>query len=358
MSYYHSCTLTHPGLGRSRVIKAGTSSELQQKVEVQKRIWNDLYARQREASSRRQDKANKAARLEEAQDEAESRTREAQQILTSIRTTLVANLGRKLSFSWDDKRNHFPYPVAQPEVVYHDFPVQPQPTDAAFTPHFGMLDKLVGPFHDKKVAECQQLYQQALFNWESSCAQFGQSNDRLEADYLARIQKWKTDKHAFEQTQANALAAADLKLQRYKAGNAPEVIEFNTKILEQSAYPDFFEKNFDLDYNGVKRVLIVNYDLAAFADFPKLESVKYVKSKDSFVESTLTTKAAGELYASFVFQVCLRTVQEIFLSDVAKSSTVLALTAMSRRQTRRQETSNAPASWPSTRRRVLLFHLT
>ena len=318
MSYYYSYTLTHSGLGRSRVIKAATRGELQQKVDAQNRIWNDLYARQREANSRRQDKANKAAHLEEAQDEAESRTREAQQVLTSIRTTLATSLGRRLSFSWDDKRNHFPYPVAQPEVVYHDFPVQPQPTDAAFTPHFGMLDKLVGPFHDKKVAECQQLYQQALSSWESTCTQLGQSNDRLEADYLARIQKWKTDKHAFEQAQTNALAAADLKLQRYKAGNAPEVIEFNTKILEQSSYPDFFEKSFDLDYNGVKRVLIVNYDLPAFEDFPKLESVKYVKAKDSFTESTLSAKAAGELYASFIFQVCLRTVQEIFSSDVAK----------------------------------------
>jgi restriction system protein len=318
MSYYYSYTLTHSGLGRSRVIKAATRGELQQKVDAQNRIWNDLYARQREANSRRQDKANKAAHLEEAQDEAENRTREAQQVLTSIRTTLATSLGRRLSFSWDDKRNHFPYPVAQPEVVYHDFPVQPQPTDAAFTPHFGMLDKLVGPFHDKKVAECQQLYQQALSSWESTCAQLGQSNDRLEADYLARIQKWKTDKHAFEQAQTNALAAADLKLQRYKAGNAPEVIEFNTKILEQSSYADFFEKSFDLDYNGVKRVLIVNYDLPAFEDFPKLESVKYVKAKDSFTESTLSSKAAGELYASFIFQVCLRTVQEIFSSDIAK----------------------------------------
>jgi len=318
MSYYYSYTLTHSGLGRSRVIKAATRNELQQKVDAQNRIWNDLYAKQREANSRRQDKANKAAHLEEAQDEAENRTREAQQVLTSIRSTLVASFGRRLSFSWDDRRNHLPYPVAQPEVTYHDFPVQPQATDPAFTPHFGMLDKIVGPFHDKKVAEAQQIYQEALSNWESACAQIGQNNDRLEADYLARIQKWKNDKHAFEQAQANALAISDLKLQRYKAGNASEVIEFNTKILEQSAYPDFFEKSFDLDYNGVKRVLIVNCDLPAFADFPKLESVKYVKAKDSFTESTLSAKAASELYASFVFQVCLRTAQEIFAADIAQ----------------------------------------
>jgi tellurite resistance protein len=318
MSYYYSYTLTHSGLGRSRVIKASTQNELQQQVAAQNRIWNELYARQREADLRRQEKANKAAHLEQAQDEAENWTKEARQVLTSIRTTLATSVGRRLSFSWDDRRNHLPYPAAQPEVTYHDFPVQPQATDPAFMPHFGMLDKLVGPFHDKKVAEAQQLYQEALSNWGRICAQIGQSNDRLEADYLARIQKWKTDKHAFEQAQTNALAASDLKLQRYKAGNAPEVIEFNTKILEQSTYPDFFEKSFDLDYNGVKRVLIVNYDLPAFFDFPKRESVKYVKAKDSFTESTLSAKAASELYASFVFQVCLRTVQEILVADITK----------------------------------------
>jgi restriction system protein len=214
--------------------------------------------------------------------------------------------------------NHVPYPIAQPEVTYHNFPIQPQPTDAAFTPHFGILDKLVGPLHDKKVAECQQLYQQALSSWESTCAQLGQSNDRLEVDYLTRIEKWKADKHAFEQTQAKAVAAADLKLQRYRSGSAQEVVEFNTKVLEQSPYPEFFEKSFDLDFNGVKRVLIVNCDLPAFDNFPRLESVKYVKAKDSFTESTLSAKAVGELYASFIFQVGLRTVQEIFASDAAK----------------------------------------
>ena len=318
MSYYYSYTLTHPGLGRSRVIKAETRNELQQKVDAQSRIWNDMYARQRQASAKRQASANKAAHLQEAQEESESRTREAQGILNSIRATLPSSVGHRFTFSWDDRRNHVPYPIAQPEVTYHNFPVQPQPTDAAYTPHFGILDKIVGPLHDKKVAECQLLYQQALSNWESTCAQLGQSNDRLEADYLARIEKWKTDKHAFEQTQAKAVAATDLKLQRYRSGSAPEVVEFNTKILEQSPYPEFFEKSFDLDFNGVKRVLIVNYDLPAFDDFPKLESVKYVKAKDTFAESTLSAKAASELYASFVFQVCLRTVQEIFASDVAK----------------------------------------
>jgi tellurite resistance protein len=318
MSYYYSYTLTHPGLGRSRVIRGATRSEVQQKVDAQTRIWNDLYARQRQANAFRTAKANRAAHVEEAQDEAESRTKEAGQTLAAIQTVLASSLGRRLAFSWDDKRNHFPYPISQPEVAYHDFPPQPQPTDPAFIPHFGLLDKLVGPLHEKKIAEAQQHYQEALSNWESTCASLGQNNDVLEADYLARIAKWTADKHAYEQAQAAANAAVDLKQQRYKAASASEVIEYNTKILDQSSYPDFFEKSFDIDYNAVKRVLAVNYDLPAFADFPKLESVKYVKAKDTFTESNLSAKDAAAVYASFVYQICLRTVHELFDSDIAK----------------------------------------
>ena len=318
MSYYYSYTLTHPGLGRSRVIKAATRGELQQKAEAQLRIWNDLYARQREANARRQTKANKAAQLQEAQNEAEARTREAQQNLASVRATLVSSLKSRLSFSWDNPRNRLPYPIAQPEVVYHEFPAQPQQTDPTFTPHFGLLDKLVGPLHEKKVAEAQRLYDQALSDWQSNVTKLGQDNDALEADYLARIEKWKVAKHSFEQSQAAAQAATDLKQQRYQAGNAPEVIEYNTKILEQSSYPEFFEKSFDLDYNAVKRVLTVNYDLPAYIDFPSLDSVKYVKSKDSFTESNLSAKEVATLYASFVYQVCLRTLHELFTANVAQ----------------------------------------
>ena len=140
-------------------------------------------------------------------------------------------------------------------------------------------------------------------------------NDILESDYLARIESWKANKHAYEKTQADAIAAVELKTQRYMAANATEVIEYNTKILEQSQYPAFFEKSFDLDYNSVKRVLTVNYELPSFQDFPKLDSVKYVKSKDSFSESYLSNRDSAGLYASFAFQVSLRTVYELFSAD-------------------------------------------
>jgi tellurite resistance protein len=319
MSYYYTYTLTHPGLGRSRVLRAASRAELQQQAEAQLRIWNDLYARQREASARRQAKANKAAHLQDAQNEAEARTREAQEVLSSIKATLKSGIVRQLSYSWDSKKNHLPYPVPQPQVVYHQFPPQPQPDDPAYSPHFGLLDKVVGPLREKKVAGAQKLYDDALAAWQSTCASIGHNNDILEADYLARIEDWKTKKHAFEKAQADANAAVDLKTRRYMAGSATEVIEYNSRILEQSEYPPFFEKSFDLDYNSVKRVLLVNYDLPSFDDFPKLDSVKYVKSKDTFSESYLSNREAADLYASFAYQVCLRTIRELFSADAANA---------------------------------------
>jgi tellurite resistance protein len=319
MGYYYSYNLTHSGLGRSRLIKAATRTELQQKAEAQLRIWNDLYARQREANARRQSKANKAAQLNDALNEAVSKTNEAQQVLRSIRTTLTGSLARQPYFSWDDKRNHLPYPVPQPQVTYHEFPAQPVETDTAFAPHLGLLDKLVGPLHEKKVADAQKLYEQALADWQRNCATIGQNNDVLETDYLARITQWKTNKHAYEKAQEDANAAVQLKMHRYCVASTAEVTEYNTHILEQSEYPDFFEKSFDLDYNPVKRVLIVNYDLPSFDEFPRLDSVKYIKSKDAFSETNISNREATALYAGFAFQMCLRTVRELFSADGANT---------------------------------------
>lgn len=318
MSYLYTVTVSHPGLGRSKVLKAPTRSELQQKADTQSRVWNDLYKKQLDANARRQVKANKAAHLEDAQNEAEERTAEAQKALENIRGTLAAGLRTRLTFTWDAKANHLPFPVAQPQVTYHPFPPQPDPANPDYVPHFGLLDKVIGPLHEKKVSEAQLRLQQANAAWQSTCERIGKENDALEADYMARMDAWKTEKHSFESRQAAAVAAANLKQERYAAASPPEVIEYNSEILKRSVYPDYFDKSFDLDFNGASRVLAIECELPALADFPRLQTVKYVKSQDTFSETNLTDKAAVDLYTDFVFQVCLRTVHELIAADTAK----------------------------------------
>jgi hypothetical protein len=165
MSYFYSATVSHAGLGRSKVIKATTQGELRDKVATQSRIWNDLYKKQCDANARRQLQANKAAHLEDAQSEAEVRTAEAQKTLDSIQATLAGSLRTHLFFSWDAKANLLPFPVAQPEVAYHSFPAQPDPKDPEYAPHFGLLDKVIGPLHEKKISEAQTRLQQAMDAW-------------------------------------------------------------------------------------------------------------------------------------------------------------------------------------------------
>jgi tellurite resistance protein len=318
MSYLYSITVSHPGLGRSKVLKAATKTELEQKANTQVRTWNDLYKKQCDANARRQLKVNKAAHLEDAQNEADERTAEAQKTLESIRGTLAAGLRTKVAFSWDSNANHLPFPVAQPQVVYHPFPAPPDPTNPAYVPHFGLLDKVIGPLHERKVSEAQSRLQQAMDEWQSTCARIGKENDALEADYLARLEAWKTEKHSFESRQAAAVAAANLKQERYAAASPPEVIEYNSEILERSSYPDYFDKSFDLDYNGASKVLTIECELPGLLDLPRLQSVRYVKSQDSFAETDLSDKAAGDLYTDFVFQVCLRTIHELIEADKGK----------------------------------------
>jgi restriction system protein len=87
-------------------------------------------------------------------------------------------------------------------------------------------------------------------------------------------------------------------------------------VLSNSDYPHYFPQELDLDYNHETKILIVDYSLPSIDDMPKLNEVKYVKSKDKLVEIFLSESAVNKLYDSLIYQIALRTIHEIYESDV------------------------------------------
>ncbi len=54
-------------------------------------------------------------------------------------------------------------------------------------------------------------------------------------------------------------------------------------------------------------------------DIPRLKEVKYVKSKDELVEVFLAESVVSKLYDNLVYQVALRTIHELYESDVVNA---------------------------------------
>ena len=62
--------------------------------------------------------------------------------------------------------------------------------------------------------------------------------------------------------------------------------------------------------------MVIEYILPDLSDLPNVKEIKYIQSRDEFEEKYLSDLAVRKLYDSVVYQVCLRTIHEIFEADV------------------------------------------
>lgn len=250
-------------------------------------------------------------------------------------------------------------------------PDQPKKDAVKYQPALGFMDKLFSSHKARKEAEAKALYQQDYDKWVANCKMIDEQNavavskwedlqKTIEAKNLAarsnwersveRTQKENQDRHAYwEQTceksrachtekmklwghrkdvfyerQRETNAAIDQNRENYLAGDPGAILDYCDTVLSNSQYPDFFSKEWELDYNAGSKILVVDYILPAPEDLPTLKEVQYIQSRDEFKESHLPEKEREALYDCLLYQVTLRTIHELFEADVAEALHAIA----------------------------------
>jgi restriction system protein len=80
-------------------------------------------------------------------------------------------------------------------------------------------------------------------------------------------------------------------------------------------YPDCIPREHQIEFNPETGVLVADVRLPAPSDLPTLKEVKYVQSRDTFVEKHLSEAGRERQYESVVYQMTLRSVYELFRGD-------------------------------------------
>ena len=106
---------------------------------------------------------------------------------------------------------------------------------------------------------------------------------------------------------------------RYLGCEREAVEEYCDMVLNNSEYPDFFPKSFELQYNPDNKILIIEYDLPPKEKFPIIKEVKFIKSKNELKESSISESQLNKMFDSVMYMIALRTIHELFEADKANA---------------------------------------
>jgi restriction system protein len=129
------------------------------------------------------------------------------------------------------------------------------------------------------------------------------------------LKAWDERQTVFLEKQALKNEAVEKQRSAYLSGAADAVIEYCDMVLSASAYPDYFPQEFSLDYNPETKIVVVDYSLPPPGDLPKVREVKFVSSRQEFVEQCISQSQSDKLYDDLLYQITLRTVHELFEAD-------------------------------------------
>jgi restriction system protein len=251
------------------------------------------------------------------QNAADQLTAEAALKLDSLNRILVQTLKIDDKVDWEMLKDKIPYvyPKSFPESKPSSQPTRKPEYEA---PKIGLFEVL----WMKKaalIAQAEEQHSIDVFTWEAT-------ETKRKDDLAAAITKWeqrKADywsdhdkkKRVFEDEQSEANSRVDFLRANVANGDEDAVIEHASLVLETSDYSGLFEKSYLIQYARREKLLKVAYDLPSLDVLPRTRSVKFVKASGELKDSLITDRERNAKFESVAYQICLRTLHELFEAD-------------------------------------------
>ncbi|MCX5805137.1 MAG: restriction endonuclease [Proteobacteria bacterium] len=162
-----------------------------------------------------------------------------------------------------------------------------------------------------KFSRLEEEYQRDLAEWEKGYPR--QRAEQMER-YKKDLAKWERLHQKFLKKQKEINEPIEEAEKGYLTGEKLKVVVVAhlSKILSCSEYPSYFFKKFELDYSPSTQMLIVDYNLPAPEDLPRIKECKYVKNKGEIEAKYLSESFINSLYDDLIYQIALRTIYELY----------------------------------------------
>ncbi|MBI3195334.1 MAG: restriction endonuclease [Ignavibacteriae bacterium] len=323
--------LTHPGLNKYRLIRGTDKYVVEQKAVAQRAAWEEMWSKRVEKEVRA---LSKQSMLEEAQ----LRTKEAIEAIDELENILHHTMGVDDTIKWESLKDISIFSKPRPQLSNleppppkrEEFPFAPKETEPQYNPDIGFLDKIITSRKENKIKAAQELFETDFKRWENrkeevlkknaeSEKEYQKKHELWQTEFLRQQQFWQAEEQAFIIKQRETNEAIDKRREQYLNKNPDAILDYCELVLSNSQYPDYFPKEFDLDYNPKTKIIIVEYSLPSMDVMPTLKEVKYVQSRDELVESYLSESTVNKFYDSLIYQITLRTIHELYEADAVNA---------------------------------------
>jgi restriction system protein len=273
-------------------------------------------------------------RAQNAVRDAEMQTKEAKIKLEKIRNTLRSALKSKPEIDWKKLVAEYSLPKpACPNTL--DFPPKPQANKPAKPVYLQCPDR---PQEEQAVAKwneaCEQIeaenlrllneytaavnrceieHEPAVAEWYKACNRIKAEKSRRQKGHAVVLEKWNASRIEYETNEIVRLRAD------YKSLLPNVVVDYCKQLLSLSDFPDNLRGKLNLEYISETKILIVDYSLPAPDDLPRVKEVKYIKSRNNAVGVYLSESEFNQIYDDVLYQICLRTLYELFETDDANA---------------------------------------
>lgn len=298
-SVTYSVDISHIGLVKHRTIKAPNVPLLQQLATNEGDKWNEEWQAKQQRQSQLQAK-------QAGTETALRRTQEAQALMNNISATLAQTLKRNDAINWAELKKSLTFPEPAPKSI-------PSPSRPVMhEPQLSLMDKLIPGRKDQLLKQAYAENELAVQAWQRTIAEIQTQNTNNSEAYLVRKQQYVDDVNAHNKS-------VDHLRQQYMSCDSSTIELYVDLVLTRSKYPDFMPNNWTGAYLADSKGFVIEFELPSFERFPTLQEVKFISTRSEFTEKHITEKNAAKLYDDFIYQVALRTIHELFESDVANA---------------------------------------
>ena len=306
----------HNGLHKYRHIRGSDRYVVEQKAAALRAQWDLEWARRCEVEDRRFERMSLADAREAKKREANERTAKAQADLEAIQSILSTTLAVDDRIDWNALKDFQPFSEPRPRPpTKSSLPLAPQPNAATYVPKRDVWCWFSSKRKAGFDAAAKAKFEQDLASHQAELERLRTFDATAARRFDVEVLEWKAEEQTYLERQAGANREIDARADLVRTGDEGAIIDMVDMVLTASNYPDFINVDYELDYEGSTKSLIVEFELPAPDHIPDLREVKYIQSRDDFSEKRANEAEKSRLYDSLIYQMTLRTLHEIFEGD-------------------------------------------